>query len=48
MKAADRDDQATVNATWYPGIDAGIEGVRLLERCVESADNASKWVKYHE
>ncbi|MFT2109567.1 Gfo/Idh/MocA family protein [Marinomonas sp. 2405UD68-3] len=48
MKAADRDDQATVDSIWYPGIDAGIEGVRLLERCVESADNASKWVKYHE
>lgn len=48
MKAADREDQETVNSTWYPGIDAGIEGVRLLERCVDSADNDSKWVKYHE
>ena len=48
MKAANRDDQATVAATWFPGIDAGIEGVRLLERCVESADNDALWVKYYE
>ncbi|MEP0072063.1 MAG: Gfo/Idh/MocA family oxidoreductase [Marinomonas sp.] len=48
MKAANRGDQDTVDATWYPDIDAGIEGVRLLERCVDSADNGAKWVKYHD
>jgi predicted dehydrogenase len=48
MKAANRGDQDTIDATWYPDIDAGIEGVRLLERCVDSADNGAKWVKYHE
>ncbi|MCG8424656.1 MAG: Gfo/Idh/MocA family oxidoreductase [Proteobacteria bacterium] len=46
MKAADQDDQATLAQTWYPDIDAGIDGVRLLERCVESADNGATWVKF--
>ncbi|OMH38806.1 Gfo/Idh/MocA family protein [Motiliproteus sp. MSK22-1] len=46
MDAADRDDQATLANLWYPDVDAGIEGVRLLERCVESADNGCKWVKF--
>jgi len=31
---------------WYPDINAGIEGVRLLERCVESADKGSTWVDF--
>jgi predicted dehydrogenase len=48
MKAANRGDQETVESTWYPDVEAGIEGVRLLERCVESADNGAKWVKYYE
>ncbi|MCQ1061369.1 Gfo/Idh/MocA family oxidoreductase, partial [Photobacterium sp. ZSDE20] len=33
--AADRDDQETLAGIWFPGIDAGIEGVRLCEKCVE-------------
>ncbi|GAB3484154.1 Gfo/Idh/MocA family protein [Marinomonas epiphytica] len=48
MEAADRQDQSALEAIWFPDIDAGIEGVRLLERCVESADNESKWVKYYD
>ncbi|WP_442489934.1 Gfo/Idh/MocA family protein [Halomonas litopenaei] len=31
---------------WYPDIDDGIEGVRLLECCVESADNDGAWVAF--
>jgi len=46
IDAANRDDQSTLSALWYPDIDAGIDGVRLLERCVESADNQSSWVDY--
>lgn len=34
------------DSLWYPDIDAGIEGVRLLECCVESADNDSPWVAF--
>lgn len=44
--AADRDDQATLGELWFPGIDAGIEGVRLCEKCVESADQNAAWVEY--
>ncbi|MEH6650370.1 MAG: Gfo/Idh/MocA family oxidoreductase [Motiliproteus sp.] len=46
MKAADENDQETLAQTWYPDIDAGIDGVRLLERCVESAEDGAKWVKF--
>lgn len=44
--ATDRDDQKTLAGLWFPGIDAGIDGVRLCEKCVESADNNSAWVDY--
>jgi len=46
MQAADTNDQATLDSLWYPDVDAGINGVRLLECCVESADNNSAWVKF--
>lgn len=46
MNATDKGDQKTIDNTWYPDIDAGIDGVRLIERCVESADDNSKWVKF--
>lgn len=46
MHAADNNDQATLAQLWYPNIDDGIEGVRLLECCVESADNDSAWIKF--
>lgn len=31
---------------WYPGIQAGVEGVRWVENCVRSADNGAVWVEY--
>lgn len=31
---------------WYPGIDAGVEGVRWVEACVRSADRGGVWVDY--
>jgi predicted dehydrogenase len=46
MNATDQGDQETIDNTWYPDIDAGIDGVRLIERCVESADDDAKWVKF--
>ena len=30
----------------YPGIEAGIEGVRWVENCVRSADQGGVWVDY--
>ena len=44
MIAADNDAQQELASIWFPGIDDGIEGVRFIERCVESADNGSQWV----
>lgn len=46
MDAAGRGDSAALADLWYPDIDAGISGVRLLECCVQSADNGSSWVKF--
>ncbi|RDU22351.1 Gfo/Idh/MocA family protein [Anaerosacchariphilus polymeriproducens] len=31
---------------WYPDVEAGYQGVKWVEKCVESADNDSKWVEY--
>ena len=39
-------DESFTNGFWYPGIEAGMSGVKFLEKCVESADNGSKWVNY--
>jgi len=46
MKALDTGDNKTLDAMVFPGIDAGIAGVRFLENCVKSADNGSVWVDY--
>lgn len=46
MNATNKNDKETLDNLWFPGIDAGIEGVRLQVKCVESADNGSKWVEY--
>ncbi len=46
MQAMDNKDTQTLESLWFPDIDAGIEGVRLLECCVESADNDSAWVNF--
>jgi predicted dehydrogenase len=44
MVAADRGE--TLDEIWYPGIEAGVEGVRWVENCVRSADNGAVWVEY--
>lgn len=47
MAALDNGEE--MNDVWYPGIEAGVEGVRWVESCVRSADNGSVWVDYqHE
>jgi predicted dehydrogenase len=46
MLASDRDDAAALAAIHYPGIEAGIEGVRWVENCVRSADAGATWVDY--
>ncbi|MFL6533660.1 MAG: Gfo/Idh/MocA family protein [Pseudomonas sp.] len=46
MDAANRGDTETLAALRYPDIDAGVDGVRWVERCVESANNDSTWIAY--
>ncbi len=44
MTAVDRGE--SFNDVWFPGIEAGVEGVRWIENCVRSADNGAVWVDY--
>lgn len=44
MHAADHGK--ALEDVWYPGIEAGVEGVRWVENCVRSADNGAVWVEY--
>ena len=46
ITAMNQGDQVTLEQLWYPDVQAGISGVRMLECCVESADNGSGWVKF--
>lgn len=46
MDAANRNDTEFLKDFWYPDINAGFEGIRWIENCVESADNGSVWVDY--
>lgn len=45
-------DRATLGGTvgeedfWYPDVRAGYEGVKYVNKCVESADNGATWVEY--
>lgn len=43
MTAADKGEDIDF---WYPGAEAGIEGVRWVENCVRSADKGAVWVDY--
>ena len=45
-KAIDKCDKGEAIDFWYPDIHAGALGVKWVEKCVESADNDSKWVEY--
>jgi len=31
---------------WYPSVEAGAQGIKWIEKCVESAVKGSSWVKY--
>ena len=46
IDAKRRGDQATLDSLIYPGIKAGMDGVRWLENCVRSADAGSVWVDF--
>lgn len=46
MDATDRGDKEVLDNLVYPDLDHGIEAIRWVDRCVESADNNSAWVKW--
>ncbi|WP_433783157.1 Gfo/Idh/MocA family protein [Pseudomonas frederiksbergensis] len=46
MDAANRGDHEQLATLRYPDINAGVEGVRWVERCVHSADLGGVWVDY--
>jgi len=46
MKATDDNDKEALTKLEFPGIQSGIDGVRFLENCVDSADNGSVWVDF--
>jgi hypothetical protein len=46
MDNAEKEKGKNKENDWYPDIDAGIVGVRLIERCIESAEKGSIWVDF--
>ncbi len=46
IDARKRGDETFLKFHHYPGIDAGLEGVRWLENCVRSADAGAAWVDF--
>lgn len=43
--ASDRGDADFLKTFWYPGVHAGLMGVRWVEQCVKSADAGAVWVE---
>ena len=46
IEAHEDGDPSRVTGLRYPGIDAGVEGVRWVETCVRSADLGGVWLDY--
>lgn len=46
IDATNRGDQKALESLIYPGIDAGIDGIRWVENCVRSTEEGSTWVNY--
>ncbi len=44
MEARDLGDEDALEKIWYPNVEAARDGIHWLTKCVESADNGSKWV----
>jgi len=44
IEAKNNGDEKTLNNLVYPDLDAGIEGIRWVAKCVESADKGGVWV----
>ena len=48
MDAKDRGDEETLKNLVYPDINAGINGIRWVTKCVESADKGGVWVPFND
>ncbi|MFS0785173.1 Gfo/Idh/MocA family oxidoreductase [Shouchella sp. 1P09AA] len=46
IEAKNSGDLKTLEALIYPGIQAGIDGIRWVENCVRSANANSTWIEY--
>lgn len=46
IDAKNRGDEETLKNLVYPDINAGIEGIRWVTKCVESADKGAVWVNF--
>jgi predicted dehydrogenase len=46
ITAKDQKEPVASEQVWYPDINAGINGVRMLECCVESTENDNRWVTF--
>lgn len=43
MRGVDKDISGDF---WYPSVESGLQGVKWIEKCVESADKGAAWVEY--
>lgn len=48
MDAANRGDEEFLKDFWYPNVHDGANGVKFIEKCVESAEEGSVWVDYEK
>ena len=39
-------DSSEYGDFWYPDVEAGANGIKWLEKCVESANKGSIWIKW--
>lgn len=46
MHAHNEGNQEVIANSWYPSVEDGAQGVKFIEKCVESADGGSTWVNY--
>ena len=46
MDAKNRGDEETLNNLVYPDLEHGIDGIRWVTKCVESADKGGVWVDF--
>lgn len=45
-KATDRNEKGEEIDFWYPGIHAGLLGVKWVEKCAESGDKGGAWIDF--